>query len=156
MYIVVTVKCSVMSDSLRPHGYNPPGSFVHGIFQARILEWVVISFSRGSSRPRDRTHVSCISHIGGGFFTTAPPGTPLNVYSAVCQLYLNKTQKKMKKIQMKGEEWYFTVFPRRLFPVSPPLSIPLGQHWHLLGWLELDEVVSFATGSYWNPGCLTL
>ena len=37
-----------------------PGTPVHGIFQARILEWVAISFSRGSSRPRDRTRVFCI------------------------------------------------------------------------------------------------
>ena len=37
-----------------------PGSSVQGIFQARALEWVVTSFSRGSSRPRDRTWVSCI------------------------------------------------------------------------------------------------
>ena len=42
------------------------GSSVHGIVQARILEWVVIPFSRGSSRPRDRTRVSCIV---GKFFT---------------------------------------------------------------------------------------
>ena len=40
--------------------YSPPGSFVPGIFQARILAWVAIPSSRGSSRPRDRTHVSCI------------------------------------------------------------------------------------------------
>ena len=39
---------------------SPPGSSVHDILYARILEWVAISFSRGSSRPRDRTHVSCI------------------------------------------------------------------------------------------------
>ena len=39
---------------------------VHGIFQARVLEWVAISFSRGSSRPRDRTWVS---HIVGRHFT---------------------------------------------------------------------------------------
>ena len=39
---------------------SPPGSSVHGISQARILEWVAISFSRGSSWTRDRTHVSCI------------------------------------------------------------------------------------------------
>ena len=39
---------------------SPPGSSVHGISQARILEWVVISFSRGSSQPRDQTHVSSI------------------------------------------------------------------------------------------------
>ena len=37
-----------------------PGSSVHGIFQARVLEWVAISFSRGSSQPRDRTQVSRI------------------------------------------------------------------------------------------------
>ena len=37
-----------------------PGSSVHGIFQARVLEWIAISFSRGSSRPRDWTRVSCI------------------------------------------------------------------------------------------------
>ena len=37
------------------HPMDPPGSSVHGISQARILEWVAISFSRGSSRPRDRT-----------------------------------------------------------------------------------------------------
>ena len=47
-----------MSDSLQPHG--PPGSSVHGIFQARILEWVAISFSRGTSQPRDQTRVSCV------------------------------------------------------------------------------------------------
>ena len=41
--------------------HSPPGSSVHEISQARILEWIAISSSRGSSRPKDRTHVSCIS-----------------------------------------------------------------------------------------------
>ena len=41
-----------------------PGSDVHGIFQARILEWVAICFSRGSSQPRDQTCISCIPCIG--------------------------------------------------------------------------------------------
>ena len=44
--------------------YSPPGSSVHGILQARILEWVAISFSRGSSQSRDSTHVSYISCFG--------------------------------------------------------------------------------------------
>ena len=44
---------------------GPPGSSVHGILQARILEWVAISFSRGSSQTRDSTHVSYISCFGG-------------------------------------------------------------------------------------------
>ena len=47
---------------------SPPGSSVHGVLQARVLEWVSIPFSRGSSRLRDWTQVSCIA---GGFFTTA-------------------------------------------------------------------------------------
>ena len=49
-----------------PWDCNTPGSSVHGIIQARILEWVAIPFSRGSSWPRDRTHVSCIT---GQYFT---------------------------------------------------------------------------------------
>ena len=48
-----------MPDSLRAHGLPHPSSSVHGIFQARVLEWVAISFSRGSSQPRDQTQVSC-------------------------------------------------------------------------------------------------
>ena len=47
-----------------PMDYSLPGSSVHGIFQARILEWVAISFSKGSSQPRDPAHVSYISCIG--------------------------------------------------------------------------------------------
>ena len=47
-------------------GYSPPGSSVHGILRARILEWAAISFSRGSSQPRDGTRVSSIA---GRFFT---------------------------------------------------------------------------------------
>ena len=41
-----------------PVDCNPPGSFVHGVLQAGMLEWVAIPFSRGSSRPRDQTHIS--------------------------------------------------------------------------------------------------
>ena len=44
-----------------PKDCSPPGSSVHGISQARILEWVAVSFSRGSSQPGDRTQVSCIA-----------------------------------------------------------------------------------------------
>ena len=50
---------SVMSDC-GPMDCSQPGSSVYGIFQARKLERVTISYSRGSSRPRDQTHVPCI------------------------------------------------------------------------------------------------
>ena len=52
-----------------PLDCSPQGSSVHGIFQARILEWVSISFSRESSQPRNQTHVNCVSCIASGFFT---------------------------------------------------------------------------------------
>ena len=54
------LSCSVMSDSLRSHGLQPPGSSVHGIFQVRILEWVTTSYSRGSFLNRVQIHISCI------------------------------------------------------------------------------------------------
>ena len=50
-----------------PINCSPPGSAVHGILQASILEWVVVLFSRETSQPRDRTQVS---HVAGGFFTS--------------------------------------------------------------------------------------
>ena len=53
--------CLILCD---PMDYSLPGCSVHGIFPARILEWVVISSSRASSWFRDRTHVSCISCTG--------------------------------------------------------------------------------------------
>ena len=62
-----------------PMDCSPPGSSAHGIFQARILEWVGISSSRVSFWPRDQTHVSCVSCTAGGFFTTEPPGKPYKI-----------------------------------------------------------------------------
>ena len=49
--------------------WGPPGSSLHGISQASILEWIAISFSGASSRPRDQTQVSWVSCIACGFFT---------------------------------------------------------------------------------------
>ena len=67
---LVTQLCPTLWD---PVDYSPPGSSVHGISQARILEWVAISFPGGSSWPWDWIGVSCLA---GGFFTTEPPGKP--------------------------------------------------------------------------------
>ena len=56
--VLVTQLCLTLCNSM---DYSPPGFPVHGILQARILEWVAISSSRGSSQPRDQTQVSCIA-----------------------------------------------------------------------------------------------
>ena len=66
MRVCAVHSCLTLCD---PMDCSPPGSSVHGIFQARILEWVSISFSRGSSQARDWTHISCLGrrilyHLG--------------------------------------------------------------------------------------------
>ena len=78
MYIIQNLKnlacaqllqsCPTLYDSL---DCSPPRSSLHGILQARILEWVATPSSRGSSQPRDRTRVS---YIVGGFSATQSPG----------------------------------------------------------------------------------
>ena len=62
-WVIVAQSCLTLCD---PMDCRPPGFFVYGILQARILQWVGISFSRGSSRLRDCTQVFCIA---GRFFT---------------------------------------------------------------------------------------
>ena len=69
--------CPTLCD---PIDYSPPGSSVHGILQARILEWAAIPFSRGYSQPRDQTRISYNSCLGG-FFTTNATWKPIyNIY----------------------------------------------------------------------------
>ena len=93
-----------------PMDYNSlPTSSVHGILQARILEWVAIFFSRGSSWPKDWTWVSCIS---GGFFTLwatrkAPPWSAFS-------LKLSQTPKRSMKSPL--------IAPFTGSPVFPPFK----------------------------------
>ena len=103
-----------------------PGFSVHGISQARILEWVAISSSRGSSRPRGQTYVSCIS-CTGILYRWATRGGPM-----CCYLALNS------RIVIWVFLFYLCVvlciFSLFLFwPVplssSPLLSFILGIHW---------------------------
>ena len=65
--------CKSCSTFWDPMDCSLPGSSIHGILQVRILKWVAMPTSRGPSRPRDGTLVSCITR---GFFTTEPLGNP--------------------------------------------------------------------------------
>ena len=71
-----------------------PGSSVHGILQARILEWVVIPFSKGSSWLRDWTQVS---YIVGRFFTAEPPGKPNIKFNQRSEKMHKQTKKAVKQ-----------------------------------------------------------
>ena len=63
-----------------PMDCSPPGSSVHGIFQARILDWIAVPFSRGSSQSRDQTRVS---YIAGSLYCWATREAPPNCVSVV-------------------------------------------------------------------------
>ena len=63
LYMLVTQSCPSLCD---PMNYSLPRSSVHGLLQARILEWIAIPFSRGSSQKRD---LIWVSHIASKFFT---------------------------------------------------------------------------------------
>ena len=78
LLFLVSKFCLILCN---PMDCSPPGSSVHGISQARIHEWVAISFSRRSSQPRDRPHDSC---IGRQSLTAEPPGkATMEYYSAI-------------------------------------------------------------------------
>ena len=73
MHAQLLQSCPTLCD---PMDHSLPNCSVHGILQARLLEWVAISSSREPSWPKDRTYVSCSSCTAGGFFTTEPAGKP--------------------------------------------------------------------------------
>ena len=87
---LVTQSCLTLCH---PLDCSPPDSTVHGTFQARTLEWVAISFCRGSSQPRDQTQVSCVSYIASRFFTYWAIGKAINKHI----LIKNKVHKTKKK-----------------------------------------------------------
>ena len=68
-----------------PMDLSPSGSSIHGISQLRILEWDAISFSRGSSQPRDGP---TSPPLAGGFFTTEPPGKSHLGHTTPCENFL--------------------------------------------------------------------
>ena len=93
---------------------DPMHYTVHGLLQARILEWVAIPFSRGSSQPRDWTQVS---HIAGGFFTSWATREADYFYSCVLFLVMF-----ISFIFYIPYMWYHTVFFFCLIPLAycPP------------------------------------
>ena len=85
----LTMEVEVLVTQLYPTLYDPvncspPGSSVHGILQALILEWVAMPSSRGSSQPRDQTASLPSPALAGGFFTTELPGKPKRMFSLLC------------------------------------------------------------------------
>ena len=80
--------------------YSPPGSFVYGTLQSRILEWVAVHFSRESSQSRNQISVSWVSYITGEFITAEPSGKPIIL--TVTVYYGKVAQIQWKRLIGKG------------------------------------------------------
>ena len=96
---------------------SPSGSSVRRVFQARILEWVAVAFSRGSSQPRDQSQVSCIA---GGFFTRWDTGKPkiltlpeqgLEPWTLRLSLMLSRLSRAHKPWNSQVAQWWRTRLP---------------------------------------------
>ena len=132
----VAQSCPTLCD---PVDFSPPGSSVHGILQERILKWVVISSSRRSSQPRNRTCVSCIADR---LFTTEPPDIP-----SLSLLHFKWSINYMAWRELGA----FTREQQRLTLSTPGRPIVLGSHpTHC--WVSLRWWRNRAMGLTWDQG----
>ena len=105
--VLVTQSCLTLCN---PVDYSPPGSSVHGILQERILEWVSILFSRGSSQTRYQTQVSCTA---GRFFTIcATREAPSAIYESVKEKEHNTLAKWHPHLFAPGAIFMSDFFPK--------------------------------------------
>ena len=82
-YVLVAQFCPTLCD---PMDCSPPSSSVHGILQARRVEWVAMPSSRGSSRPRDQTHIFCVCCLGRWIlYHLCHLGNPLLLIDLICK-----------------------------------------------------------------------
>ena len=143
-----------MSDSLWPMDCSPPDSSLHGIPQERILEWVAISASRGSSQHRDRTCVSCVSCIGRWILynctsweiqtcTTWPFAMKL-VVSLIYErgIFFHSQWIRLLSIDMASQ----------MLRWLKQCSVPTG----LLSFLEISSTILFFSPWGWMLDCLVL
>ena len=102
-YLLRPQSCLILCN---PMDYSPWGSSVQGTFQPRILEWVAISSSRGSSPPRARTCIFCSSYNGRQILYPELPGKPVNCFKVII---LFNPQNGMRIV-------FYTLFTNRGFP----------------------------------------
>ena len=134
--------CPTLCD---PIDYSPPGSSIHWILQARILEWFAMPSSRGSSRPRDWTCVSYVYlHWQAGSIPLAPPGKPLfpalfSTVFSVTKSYSSLLPHELQHGRLPSPSVSHRVssdpyllsrwcHPTISFPISPSPAFNLSQH----------------------------
>ena len=116
---------------------SPPGSSVRGIFQARILEWVAISFSRGSSQPRNQTQVSCIA---GRFFTNWAM-RELQLCCTYIRIHAEMCTYTYTCPHMSSQQLFWPLLVGCLSLHGPCYACHIWQSRHLRDWLGLEAVL---------------
>ena len=101
--------------------FATPGSSVHGIYQARILEWVTMPSSRGSPPSRDRTHISWFCALAGGFFTTSATWE--------AYIYISWNSVMFKFVDLKHKTVWFSRRNVRVVKVLYLLQMPCNTPW---------------------------
>ena len=118
----VVQSCPILCDCM---DCNLPGSSVHGIFQARILEWVAMSSSRGSSQPRDRTNISLsLLHWQARSLPLEPPGMP--PFNEFCSV------QSLSHVQLFVTPW----------TAACQASLPITSSWSILKLMSIESVMS--------------
>ena len=117
---------------------SPPGSSVLGILQARILEWIAVPSSRGSSQPRDRTRVSYVSCVGRQVLY--PEHHPISSHHSY-------------------RFWNIFINPKRNSIYQPALLVPSSQPWKTTNLLSISVFACFGhfivMDSYWRQPFVT-
>ena len=143
----VSQSCLTLCD---PMDSSLPGSAVHEMFQARILEWAAISFSRGSSQPRDQTWVSCIADRR---FTVWATGKP----------FLTEHSKNSSYLDQNSPQYCYrgllscSVSHSVKFSSEFRCSLPGGKHLQVSTVQSIPKATALGSGEEWTwifAGCL--
>ena len=113
--------------------YSPPGSSVHGILQARILEWVAIPFSRGSSQPREPGIEPASPALQADYLPSQPPGKPINARSRT-QIPGSLAPEAVLKHPIAKNAPAMQETPVRFLGQEDPLEKGLATHSSILAW----------------------
>ena len=126
---------------------SPPGSSVHGVLQARLLEWIVMPSSKGSSQPSDQTRVSYVSWISGGFFTTNATWEALGRFHNVLLSFIVSLISFIQGKTIHGLDEYSVSQTVEHFPVDVLAKISETETWLKLKGVYLGFVRTAAWGT---------
>ena len=135
-----------------PMEHSPPGSSVHGIFPARILKWVSMPSSRGSSWPRDQTHISCNSCRSRSIYLLSIREAPTSTCAALCLVAQSPCDPM--DCSPPGSSVHGILQARILEWVAIPFS--RGSSWPRSPTLQVDSLPAEPSGKPKNTGVCSL